>query len=132
MKSNLPIFGIITALLIIFRCLIEQSEHLLKAIAIINLVALLIVVLSITVQIKKELIEKIYRLNVPQDISAREIKNMQRTIDLFVYIPLGIACIIYLIVFTSSLRNDIISIVALCLSLSDTYIINAIVSIYKL
>lgn len=132
MKNNFPIFGIIVALLIIFRWLIADSEYLVQAIAIINLLAFLIVILSITIQIKKALVEKIRKSNVPQDISFREIKTVQKTIDWFTYAPLVPACIVYFIAFASPFGNDIISIVALCLSLSDTYIINTIVSIYKL
>lgn len=132
MKNNLPVFGIVTALLIVFRCLTEKSPYLTETIAIINLVALLIVIFSITIQIKKELTGKIKQLGVPQEITLREIGDVRKRIDIFTYVPLGVFSVIYVALFASTLVNDIISIIALCLSLSDAYIVKTVVNSYKL
>lgn len=132
MKNNLPVFGIVTALLIVFRCLTEKSPYLIETIAIINLVALLIVIFSITIQIKKELTGKIKQLGVPQEITLREIGDVRKRIDIFTYVPLGVFSVIYVALFASTLVNDIISIIALCLSLSDAYIVKTVVNSYKL
>lgn len=132
MKNNLPVFGIIMALLIVFRCLTEKSAYLTKTVAIINLVALLIVVFSITIQIKERLVEKIEQSGIPQEISRREKRVVQKRIDCITYIPFCIVAVTYVIFWSSGMFNDIISIVALCLSLSDTYIIEMVVSNYKL
>lgn len=132
MKNNLPVFGIIMALLIVFRCLTEKSVYLTETIAIINLVALLIVVFSITFQIKKELVEKIEQFGIPQEISRREKTAVRKRIDCITYIPFGIIAVIYVVFWASGMFNDIISIIALCLSLSDTYIVKTVVSNYKL
>ena len=48
MKNNLPVFGIITVILVVFRILLNNNPQLVFVVASINLVALLIVVFAIT------------------------------------------------------------------------------------
>lgn len=132
MKNKLSILGILMALLIIFRCLTEKSTHLVEFIAIINLIALLIVIYSILVQIKEGLVKRIEAFQIPNAIALREKNSISKRLDFIVYIPFGLLSILYVIFFPSALLNDIITIVALCLSVSDEYIVEAVTNNYKL
>ena len=131
MKNNLPVFGIITAILLVFRILLNNNQQLVLVISSINLAALLIVVFSITVQIKTKISNKIIQSGVPQDIIKREKKQVCRAVDCYTYIPLAIVYIIYLFFFSCELGNDIISIFALGLSLSDTFISDVVANLYR-
>ena len=129
MKNNLPVFGIITVILVVFRILLNNNPQLVFVVASINLVALLIVVFAITNRAKTTIAEKITQSGVPKDIEIREKKQFRRCIDCWTYIPLAIIYISYLFCFSSELGNDIISIVALGLSLSDSFIANAVANL---
>lgn len=129
MKNNIPVFGIITVILIVFRILLNNNSQLILVVASINLVALLVVVFSITVQTKDKITEKITQSGVPKDIRKREKKHLFRSVDCWTYIPLTIFYIDYLVYFCSELGNDIMAIIALGLSLSDSLIADAIASL---
>ena len=129
MKNNLPVFGIITVILVVFRILLNNNPQLVFVVASINLVALLIVVFAITNRAKTTIAEKITQSGVPKDIEIREKKHFRRCIYCWTYIPLTIIYISYLFCFSSELGNDIISIVALGLSLSDSFIANAVANL---
>lgn len=129
MKNNLPVFGIITVILVVFRILLNNNPQLVFVVASINLVALLIVVFAITNRAKTTIAEKITQSGIPKDIEIREKKHFRRCIDCWTYIPLAIIYISYLFCFSSELGNDIISIVALGLSLSDSFIANAVANL---
>lgn len=58
MKNNLPVFGIITVILVVFRILLNNNPQLVFVVASINLVALLIVVFAITNRAKTTIAEK--------------------------------------------------------------------------
>lgn len=132
MKNNVAVYGIIIALLLSFRILIDKNDQLLLFVAAINIVALLVVVSSITSNAKAIIKKKITLSGVPDAIVAREVKIGHRRIDYYTYIPLVIICLAYLFFIHSELGNDIISIVALGLSLTDSFISNGIVkTLYK-
>lgn len=130
-KNNIPIFGIITAILLVVRILLDSNSQLVIAVASINLVALLLVVYSITDQIRTQVTNKIEKSGVPRDIMERERQQVCRNVYCCAYIPLAIIYVIYLAYFSSQLGNDIISIVALGLSLSDTFVANTIANLYR-
>ena len=75
MKNNLPVFGIITVILVVFRILLNNNPQLVFVVASINLVALLIVVFAITNRAKTTIAEKITQSGVPKDIEIREKKK---------------------------------------------------------
>lgn len=129
MKNNLPVFGIVTVILIVFRILLNNNTQLVFVVALINLVALLVVVFAITNQAKAKITEKVTRSGVPKDIRKREKKHLCCSVDCWTYIPLTIIYIGYLSYFSSELGNDIISIVALGLSLSDSFIADAVANL---
>lgn len=122
---NKPTFAIVMVLLIVARCLLNYNMQLTLIVGLINLFSLLTVVVSITEQFKMEFINKMKSYSMLEDIKMREQKKILRTAGCAVYIPLIVLFIIYLIFFVSDLGNDIISILALGLSLSDIYIIKS-------
>lgn len=128
---NKPTFAIVMVLLIVARCLLNYNMQLTLIVGLINLFSLLTVVVSITEQFKMEFINKMKSYSMLEDIKMREQKKILRTAGCAVYIPLIVLFIIYLIFFVSDLGNDIISILALGLSLSDIYIIKSIINLIK-
>ena len=127
MKNNIPIFGIIMIILIVVRCIFNNNSESLVIIAAINLVALLIVLFSITSQIKDQGKRKIERVGSIKHFINRDNKRFCRLVDRSTFIPYAIISIIYLVRLKCELGNDIITIVALCLSLSDEYIVTTII-----
>lgn len=132
MKNNIPIYGIATIILIVFRCIFNDNEQLMYIIAFINLIALLLVIFSVTEKTKKQIVEKISLSGAPKEICDREVRSSQIVINLVVYIPVLVLYIVYFVWFTSELWNDILSILALGLSLSDEHIVKALTDIYKI
>lgn len=126
MKNNIPIFGILMLILIILRFLFNDNPQLIAVVASINLAALLIVLFSLTTRIKERGIKKIERMGTVKHFVSRSCKQFRLLIDCGIYIPYGVASIIYLLCFKCELGNDVISIIALCLSLSDEYIVATI------
>ncbi len=129
MKNNISVFGVIIAILIVIRVLLNKNPQIVFVVALINLIALLIVVFSITVQIKTIITDKIMQSKVPEDIVKREKRQNYKKVDFCIYIPLLIIYIVYLIYFCSELGNDIISILALGLSLMDSFIADAVANL---
>ena len=90
MKNNLPVFGIITVILVVFRILLNNNPQLVFVLTSINLVALLIVVFAITTRSKTTIAEKITQSGVLKDIEILEKKHFLRCIDCWTYILLAI------------------------------------------
>ena len=130
MENNWPVFGILTTTLLVFRILLNNNQQLVIIISVINLVALFIVVYSITTQIKANLSNKIIQSGIPDDIMDRDKKQAYRRVDCYTYFPLTIFYVIYLFFLSSELGNDIISIIALSLSLSSSFISDVITNLY--
>lgn len=129
MKNNFPVIGVITVILVAFRILLNNNTQLVFVVASINLVALLVVVFAIINQAKEKITERVTGSGVPKDIRTREKKRLCRCVDHWTYIPLIIIYIGYLFYFSSELGNDIISIVTLGLSLSDSFIADAVANL---
>ena len=131
MKNNFPVFGILTLLLLLFRIILNKNAQLVYVVSVINLIALLIVVFSISKSIKAGVSTTIHNSGVPQEIIDREIKETFHKLDLLIYLPLAIIVLLYLVFLSSQLGNDIIAIVALGLSVSDSYIADIVINSYK-
>ena len=129
LKNNFPVFGIVTVVLVVFRILLNDNTQLVLVVSSINLVALLVVIFTITNQTKAKIVEKVAQSGVPENIRIRENKHLCRCVDCWTYVPLTIIYIGYLFYFSSELGNDIISIVALGLSLSDSFIADAVANL---
>ena len=131
MKSKVQVVAIITGALAVLRCLFECSEQRDLLVSFINIAALLIVVYLITEQIRAGIIDNIKRLRVPKQIEEREIRTIKIKISLLVYVPFAIISFLYLFLLSSGIGNDLISIIALGLSLCDDHIVSIAVSLHR-
>ena len=132
MKNHTPMFIFFTLFLIAIRCITDNHPDIVFIVSLINLGALLAVIYLITEQVINKVIDRISKSNAPQQIIEREQKDKKITINLIAYIIFIAFALVYLLWFKSSLGNDIISIVALGLSLIDTYLINIISNSIKI
>ena len=131
MKNKLPVFAFVTAILFVVRILFNSNSQLTLVIASINLVALLVVVFSILNQIMERISEIIKDSNVPLEVMNREKKDTYKRVFFRTFIPLLVFSILYLVFWCCELANDLISIVALGLSLSDADIAEVLAAQYK-
>ena len=132
MKNSAPIYIFITIFLIVIRNIFNYHPQIDIIISFINLFALLVVIHLITEHILEKVLIRISKSKVPKQIIHREKKNKKNIINLLVYGVFSVFALVYLIFFRSSLGNDIISILALGLSLIDTYLIDTISKNIKL
>lgn len=125
MNTNFPVCGILVELLIVVRCLLDKNEDLIIILATINLIAAAVVIYSIYYHIKTNIM-KILKcssgLNELKNLQKPTIEKRVRIIKNIAFISFAIFALIYMIFFISNLGNDIISISALGLSLSDSFI----------
>lgn len=131
MKNNFQGIAIFTCILIALRCIVEANPLRDRIVSFINIFALLVVVILITERIKKGLISDIKSYHVPLQIERREIRDLSIRLSLRIYIPYAIISILYFLFLSSGLGNDIISIVALGLSLCDDHIVSISVSLCR-
>lgn len=131
MKNKLQNIAIITAVLIVLRCMFEQNPQRDSVVSVINIIALLVVVYLITEQIKDGIISAIKSYHVPTEIETREIREITIKLSLAIYLPFAVISLLYLGFFSSGLGNDIISIIALGLSLCDEHIVSIVVSLQR-
>lgn len=132
MKNQTSTFVIITALLIAFRCLLNDSGRLVFANALVNVVAILLVFLSITEQIIEKTHNRIDDMGIPKEIECREKRRKKIYTRICSYSFYAIIVAVYLLFLVSELGNDIVSIASLGLSLIDKGIANSIANCIKL
>lgn len=117
--SRVCFFALLAVFSIALRVSGDKGEYLTKYISIINLVALFSVIISITIKIYDELASRTEHSwgikTKREDVKGRIIRN----IIFMVYVPCCILALIYFFKLRCDLGNDIISIVALFVSLSD-------------
>lgn len=131
MKNKFQTIAIITLILIVLRCMVETNPQCVLIVSVINIVALLVVVYLISEQIKTGIVESIRALHVPEQIEKREIRELKNRMGVIIYVPFALASFGYLRFLSSGLGNDIISIIALGLSLCDNHIVSIAVSLYR-
>ena len=131
MKNKFQTIAIITLILIVLRCMVEANPQCTLIVSGINVAALLFVVYLITEQIQAGTIDKIKEFHIPEQIEKREITGIKRKIGLCVYLPFAVLSVGYLVFLSSGLGNDIISIIALGLSLCDNHLVSSVVSLYR-
>lgn len=130
-RNNIPIFSILTFLLVLVRILLVDNPSIVLWVAIINLMALLIVIVAMIERTKKTLSTVIDDSGVPLEIAKRETDSIKSKLGLSIYIVFVFLSSVYVIWFRSALGNDIISFLAVGLSLADTQIVAVIVDHYK-
>lgn len=127
---TIPII-IVFCMLIFLRFISEKSENLTIIVSILNIIALLTVFVSIVEQIRISITNKIKNFTVPKEIINREVRNFTTKINIFAYIPFCFLVVIYFCFFSSTLGNDILSIVSLGLSLTNSNIAESIIKKVK-
>ncbi len=110
----------------------NDSDRLVFANALVNVVAILLVFLSITEQIIEKIYNRMDNMGIPDEIKLREKKRKKICTRIFSYSFYAIIVAVYLFFLVSELGNDIVSITSLGLSLIDKSIANSIANCIKL
>ena len=131
MKNNFLLFSVFSVFLLIIRVLLNNSPDLVFIVSLINLIALLLVIVSIRSQIQRKLFDIVDRSGVPHEIVEREKRNIQKSVNCLIFIPFFIVAFLYLCFLSSELGNDIVAIIALGLSLCDNDLVDIVIKLYK-
>lgn len=126
MKKNIPILSFTIILAIVIRCIFSASPNLTYLVAAINIIAILFVVFTIVYDIIYNVQERIKESGVPKQIQTREMKKLSSKIYLFSIVITVTLTVLYFFLWCSSLGNDVISILALGLSILDDEIVDNI------
>jgi len=131
---NKKVFTLLTvmAILVMIRCVFDASDNLNYIVASINIVALVYVVFTVLDNIVIKICERISKVNLSKQIRKREIKCVRNKVWIMGTGICGIIFSVYLIFFCSNLGNDIISIVALTISVLDKEFVALISNNYKI
>mgnify|MGYP007104462888 CR=1 FL=1 len=126
MNKNIFVLSIAIAIIIFLRCIFDGNDN------IINIVAIIFVVYTIIEKLLNNIIDKIKKSKVPEQIINREITSAQVKIWGW-SIAIGVIVIlVYFWKWCSGLGNDIISILALGISILDDEIVKEITDNYKI
>lgn len=117
--------------LIFLRIFLDSSEKLVAIVAMINCVAFAVVMFDVLDRLKAEIINKIQNSTAAKTITQREIFSFSRKYYIFVLIVFIPLLILYVLCWCSSISNDIVSIVALAVSVLDDEIVSLGKSVYR-
>lgn len=132
MNKNISVLSIAIAIIIFLRCILDGNDNIIYIVAGINIVAIIFVVYTIIEKILNNIIDKIKKSKVPEQIINREIASAQVKIWGW-SIAIGVIVIlVYFWKWCSGLGNDIISILALGISILDDEIVKEITDNYKI
>jgi len=132
MNKNIPILSISIAIIILLRCLFDNHEKIVYIVAGINIVAIIYVIYTIIEKIVNNIAGRLRKSGAPEQILNRELKNTRNRIWKY---SIGINIILIILYFglwCSGLGNDIISIIALGISVLDDEIVKIISDNYKI
>lgn len=132
MKNRAIPIAIVFGLLVFFRVISEHSANLTVIVSLINIFALLTVFVSIVEHIRINVTNKIKNSGVPKEIINREVKHFTTKVNIYSYVPFCLIVVIYLWFFSSTLGNDILSIISLGLSLTSSNIAESIIKKIKI
>ncbi len=119
MNKKLSVLSFVIAIVIFLRCLFNNNENLIYIIAGINTVAFLFIECTIIEKTVSNIVDKIESSNVPEQIREREISSTRFKIWIWGMSISGIIIVLYFLCGCSNLGNDIISILALGVSILD-------------
>ena len=115
---------LIVLLLIFVRHISEPSPFLIYIVGTINIVALIYVLFTILQGVYNKGFKKIQSRDIPDQFKDRKrIKSLAVLCGIFLVVGIIFPCI-YLFILCSSERNDIVSIIALGLSIIDDEIVD--------
>ena len=126
-NKKISILVITIAIIILLRCIFDSNENIIYIVAGINIVAIVFVLYTIIEKILDDIIDRIKKSEVPLQIIKREIKKWGWTIAFS-----AVVIVWYFLYACSGLGNDIISILALGISVLDDEIIKKITEIYRI
>ncbi len=132
MNKNISVLSVVIAIIIGLRCMLDGNNKLVFIVAGINIVAMAFVLYTIIEKIVGNITDKIKKSNVPEQIIIREIKSTRFKIW---GVSIGVsvvAIVLYLLCCCSGLGNDIISILALGISILDDEIVMKVSENYKI
>ena len=132
MNKNISVLSVVIAIIIGLRCMLDGNNKLVFIVAGINIVAMAFVLYTIIEKIVGNITDKIKKSNVPEQIISREIKSTRFKIW---GVSIGVsvvAIVLYLLCCCSGLGNDIISILALGISILDDEIVMKVSENYKI
>lgn len=132
MNRNISVLSIAIAIIIVLRWIFNDSGKLLYIVAGINIVAITFVLYTIIEKVVNGIINRIRKSNVPLQIIEREQKRVKLKIWGWNIVIIVVAIIMYFSFGCSNLGNDIISILALGLSILDDEIVNIIIENHKI
>ena len=131
MNTHNFVFILFTAFLILLRCVLNSFPHLLVIVALLNLLAMGVVIFTIVDQTRKKVLKKSKESRAPKELVIREQTRLIRKIYAVATLMFIVSSASYLIFAISELGNDIIAILSLGLSLIDSYISDNIVKHIK-
>ena len=132
MNKNISVLSVVIAIISGVRCMLDGNHKLVFIVAGINIVAMAFVLYTIIEKIVGNITDKIKKSNVPEQIIIREIKSTRFKIW---GVSIGVsvvAIVLYLLCCCSGLGNDIISILALGISILDDEIVMKVSENYKI
>ena len=132
MKKYFPFYIATIIFFVIIRITFNDSPKQSIIVTGINLLALFVVVISLTEQIKERVYLKLSQSGNPPEIVNREIKRHSFWIRIVPYSIYIIFAILFYVFLNSELANSILSIVSLGIAICDTYFADLISSIIKL
>lgn len=132
MNKNISVLSIAIAIIIFLRCILDGNDNIIYIVAGINIVAIIFVVYTIIEKILNNIIDKIKKSKVPEQILNREIASTQVKIWGWSIVIGVIVILVYFWKWCSGLENDIISILALGISILDDEIVKKITDNYKI
>lgn len=131
MKKPRIVLAFAFGFLIAIRIFFQNSEHLTTIVAMINTIALFVVLFDIAERIKEKILRKITTMCAAKSIALRE-KNTFTRLFYFIIIIFGILFVILYFIFgLTNLGNDIISISALAISILSDEIITLGTYLYR-
>ncbi len=132
MNKNIGALNVIMIVIIFIRCIFKEDNNIMYIVAGINIVAIVFVLYTIVERVLDNIITKIKKSAVPSQIIEREIKSVRLKIWGWSTSVSMIVILLYFWQWCSSLGNDIISILALGISVQDEEIIRRIAENYKI
>ncbi len=132
MKKKIWVLVIVIGIIIMLRTIFDSNKNLIYIVAGINIVAIVFVIYTIIEKIVYNVIKRIQESGIPEQIMSREIAGAQYRIWFWSVVISAGLIVLYLTYWCSNLGNDIISILALGISVLDDEIVQMIADNYKM